>query len=330
RGNIVLSGDENTDGVVDAVSDIADLLISVAEYYPKLKKLSERISAASYELSDCAEELSSVLSDISYDYEEAEKTEERLDLLYRLSKKYNKSEDELVDYLEDAKKELSDFSSSEEMLQRLDLEFEAKRQETIEKAFKLSESRKTAAKEFEKKVAAQMRYLDMPHAVFTVDFKTKTLDKLGLDRIEFLISLNPGEELKPLSSVASGGELSRIMLSIKNVLSDRDFVQTMIFDEIDSGTSGKAASKIGKKLKETARGKQIICITHLAQIAALADTHLLVEKKVENNKTLTSVRVLDYRERCAEIARIMGGENITESTMKAAKEMLDKSVDFDF
>ncbi|HOO26362.1 MAG TPA: DNA repair protein RecN, partial [Clostridiales bacterium] len=185
-----------------------------------------------------------------------------------------------------------------------------------------SQSRKEAALDFEKKVKDELAFLDMPGVVFSVDFKRTEFSPNGYDSIEFLISANPGEELKPLAKIASGGELSRIMLAIKNVLAEKDEIETLIFDEVDAGVSGRAAQKVALKLRQVSKGRQVICVTHLAQIAAQADSHLLISKSVSDGKTFTQVELLSTQGRKNEIARIIGGLKITELQLKSAEELL--------
>lgn len=257
-----------------------------------------------------------------YDIEEIQ---ERLETISKLMLKYGDSEKKILDYLENSKSELDKITFSDEKADELAALLEVSKDNLVKRAKALTDSRIKAAKEFEKKVVQTLKYLDMPFVSFCVDFKTGKYTKNGCDVVEFLISANIGEPPKPLVKIASGGELSRVMLSIKSVLSDADETETLIFDEIDSGISGHAALKVAEQIKKLARVKQILCVTHLAQIAAFADNHLFVLKESTSTKTYTTVKSLDYDGKINEIARIMSGDKITEKLFNSAKELLDRS-----
>ncbi len=229
----------------------------------------------------------------------------------------------MLEYLAKIKREAEDIELSDERVLILKSEINRTRAETMSLAEKLSQSRKKAGDIFSTAVCEELRFLDMPNVVFKIKYDRTELSSRGYDDIEFLISANTGEEPKPLAKIASGGELSRTMLAIKNVLSDNDNVDTLIFDEIDTGVSGRAAQKVAQKLREVSRGRQVICVTHLAQIAALADNHLKISKSVTDNKTFTQVTALDLDGRKHELARIIGGLEITELQLKSAEEMLN-------
>lgn len=297
-------------GGADSISDAAYELENAAEMYDGVSAVSQRITDAKYEIEDCCSEIRSLISQADCDPEELDAVEERLDLLRRLSSKYGSTEEKMLAFLDEAKKELESINLSEERLEEL----EQRKNKTLEKAKKLAqkltEKRQTAGKTLSERICGELKFLDMPNVRFMAQRNEKPLSPDGADEIEFLISPNVGEEPKPLAKIASGGELSRIMLAIKNVLTSDDSDETMIFDEIDTGVSGSAARKIAKKLKEVSGGRQVICVTHLAQIAAAADTHFLINKYVDRNKTFTKVTALDYEGRTGELARIMGaGEN---------------------
>lgn len=299
-------------GGADSISDAAYELENAAELYDGVSAVSQRITDAKYEIEDCCAEIRSLISQADCDPEELDAVEERLDLLRRLSSKYGSTEEKMLAFLDEAKKELESINLSAERLEELEL----KKKKTLEKAEKLAEKltkkRQTAGKTLSERICDELKFLDMPNVRFMAQRNEKPLSPDGADEIEFLISPNVGEEPKPLAKIASGGELSRIMLAIKNVLTSDDSNETMIFDEIDTGVSGSAARKIAKKLKEVSGGRQVICVTHLAQIAAAADTHFLINKYVDRNKTFTKVTALDYEGRTEELARIMGaGENNT-------------------
>lgn len=253
---------------------------------------------------------------------EKEKVEERLDLLYRLGKKYGPTEKDILKSLEEAKAKKLSIITDEEELEKLTNDYDLALEKVETLAAKLSETRKITANKFEADVKSQLEFLDMPKIRFIVKFDQGILSSSGTDKIEFLISTNPGEEPKPLAKIASGGELSRIMLAIKNIIAYNDTVGSLIFDEIDTGVSGRASGKIGLKLKEVSKHTQVITVTHSAQIAAFANEHFLIEKDFENGRTYTRVTPLDFKKRKYEIARIMGGLNITDSLLESAKEML--------
>ncbi len=317
-----LSGGDGFSGAVELVLGAQKSLSSVSGFSKEAEKLSEKLNDIYYELSDIADTLRFNDGESEYSRNDLELIEERLDLLYRLSKKYGATEEEMLEFLAKAEEKLSSLTSSEENLEAL----KEKRQIILEKAKKqaekLSVSRKETAKVFEENVMEELRFLDMPSVEFNVQFTDVELCENGIDSVEFLISANIGEPPKPIAKIASGGELSRIMLALKNVLSDKDRIGTMIFDEVDTGVSGRAATKVAQKLKEVSTGRQVICVTHLAQLAVLADNHYLIEKSAKDGKTYTNVTPLDFEGRKYEIARITGGGEITETQLKNAEEML--------
>lgn len=317
-----LSGGDGFTGAVELVLGAQKALSSVSNFSKDAEKLSEKLNDIYYELSDIADTLRFNEGDSEYTRNDLELIEERLDLLYRLSKKYGSTEEEMLEFLSKAEEKLNSLTSSEETLDALKEE----RKIILLKAQKLAEelsfSRKETAKIFEKNVMEELRFLDMPSVEFKVQFTEAELCENGIDSVEFLISANVGEPPKPIAKIASGGELSRIMLALKNVLSDKDRIGTMIFDEVDTGVSGRAATKVAQKLKEVSTGKQVICVTHLAQLAVLADNHYLIEKSAKDGKTYTNVTPLDFEGRKYEIARITGGGEITETQLKNAEEML--------
>lgn len=253
-----------------------------------------------------------------------EEIEQRLDTLYRLKMKYGGSIENVLEYRQNAQNELDGIENSDERAKVLRADLEKSSAKAHALAAKLTAERKAAAKEMSQKIKKELDFLEMPG----VDFEAEVtplgeLAANGADRVEFLISANPGSPLRPLAKIASGGEISRIMLGIKTVLAGNDDIDTLIFDEIDSGVSGKAAQKIGLKLREVSGTRQVICVTHLAQIAAQADRHVLIEKNVIGGKTYTSLKQLDYTGRAHELARIMAGAKITKLTIDNAEELLD-------
>lgn len=321
----ILAGEEQINGCIDALRECSDCIGRVSEYVPVTEKLSERITNVYYELQDCAEEISSILEGIDTDPYRLQEIEERLDVLYRLSKKYGSTTAEILEFYENAKGQLQQLEDYEFNMESLQKDYDKYFQATKELALKLSAERKKISREFAARVKEEMTYLDMPNVDLEVSIERCPLNENGCDKLEFLISANPGEEPKPVSKIASGGELSRMMLAITNVIASHNIVSTMIFDEVDTGISGSASQKVGYKLKALSETRQVICITHQAQIAALADTHFLIKKNVENNRTFTQVSELSFEDRVRELARIIGGVSITELTLKHAEEMLLQS-----
>ncbi|MCR4615318.1 MAG: DNA repair protein RecN [Clostridiales bacterium] len=319
---IAINGTDEDSGAVQRTESAAMSLQKAANYYEAAETLSEKVLSLSYDLAEHSADISEMISNFDIDERELDEIESRLDLLYKLSGKYGSTEEEMLEFLENAKREARDIELSDERIAFLESEIVKAEKETSLLAEKLSESRKIAGENFSQAVCGELEFLDMPSVVFEIKYGKTDYSETGSDDIEFLISANIGETPKPLSKIASGGELSRIMLAIKNVLSDKDNVDTLIFDEIDTGVSGRAAQKVAMKLAEVSRGRQVICVTHLAQIAAQADYHFRISKSVEGDKTYTHVTALDYEGRKEELARIIGGLEITELQLKSAEEML--------
>lgn len=321
--NIAFSGNDDVMGVISTVLSVAKSVSSVSQNDTELKQILEKLEA----LSDSCETIKDLaqekLDSIDFQPDELDKIEERLALLYDFSNKYGETEQDMLYYLENAINRRKSFDNSDEELERLNAQYDEAFSNTLSFAQRLTNERKAAAQSLSREICEQLMYLDMPKTVFSVDFQKGNLSSNGEDKIEFLISTNPGEPPKPLAKIASGGELSRIMLAIKSIIAKNDSVQTLIFDEIDTGVSGKASRKIGLKLKEVGESTQVICVTHSAQIASVADNHLLIEKKYDEQSTFTIVRPLDYQGRRYELARIMGGLEITDSLLTTAEEMLD-------
>lgn len=307
---------------IDMITDAESEIANASAYMEMLGEASEKITDIRYELEYIAETVRDAMTEVDFDPSELEDIDERLDLLYRLSKKYGDTEEEMLEYLEKARAELDNIAFSEERVKELQKQEKEALAETETAACKLTESRKTAGEKLSNAICSELEFLDMPNVRFVVKCNDIGLTENGKDEIEFLISANAGEEPKPLAKIASGGELSRIMLAIKNVLAETDGVDTMIFDEIDTGVSGRAAQKIAMKLRSASKGRQVICVTHLAQIAAQGDVHLYISKSVFDGKTYTNIKSLIEEERVAEIARIMGGMEITKLQLESAREML--------
>ena len=317
-----LNGGDSYHGAVEMVSGAFRELSSVASFSQSLQELSQKLGDLYYELQDVADTVRDSVDEDGFSAAELEAVENRISLIYNLSKKYGETEEDILNFLENAKKELDDISFSDEKLIELKEEVKIQEQKTIKLAKKLSDLRKKTAKDFSHKVCAELKYLDMPHIQFVVDFKEVALCENGIDSAEFLISANVGEEPKALTKIASGGELSRIMLALKTIMADKDKIETMIFDEIDTGVSGRAALKVASKLKQVSCGKQVLCVTHLGQLMAYSDSHYLIEKAARDGKTYTSVTPLDMDGRKREIARISGGGTITDIQLANAEQML--------
>lgn len=324
NANDALSGGDGFTGAVELVLGAEKALSQVANFSKDAEKLSTKLNDIYYELNDIADTLRFSDGESEYSRNDLEAIEERLDLLYRLSKKYGSTEEEMLEFLCKAEEKLNSLTSSEENLEVLKEQQKVILKKATNLAEKLSESRKETAKKFQTDVKEELRFLDMPNVEFNVQFTEVELCENGIDSVEFLISANVGEPPKPIAKIASGGELSRIMLALKNVLSDKDQIGTMIFDEVDTGVSGRAATKVAQKLKQVSTGRQVVCVTHLAQLAVLSDNHYLIEKTAKDGKTYTKVTPLDFEGRKYEIARITGGGEITETQLKNAEEMLMK------
>lgn len=320
-----LNGDGEMPGAADVAADAASKLLSAADYSSDFTETANGVNDAAMNLSAYTEELRDKIYSLDYAPNETERAEERLDVIYRLSQKYGDSEEDILAYLENAEKERDALSFSDERAEQLRAETEKAYNEALAAAKKLSEIRIEAGKKFSADVERELAFLDMPSVKFIVNDSVGELYENGIDNIEFLLSANAGEEPKPLSKIASGGELSRIMLAIKCVLSELDDIDTLIFDEIDSGVSGRAALKIAAKMKELSKTHQVICVTHLAQIAAFADEHKLISKEEKDGRTYTCIASLDYNGRKYELARIMGGLTVTQSILNSAEELLSSA-----
>lgn len=320
-----LNGDGEMPGAADIAADAASKLLSAADYSSDFTETANGVNDAAMNLSAYTEELRDKIYSLDYDPNETERAEERLDVIYRLSQKYGDSEEDILAYLENAEKERDALSFSDERAEQLRAETEKAYNEALAAAKKLSEIRIEAGKKFSADVERELAFLDMPSVKFIVNDSVGGLYENGIDNIEFLLSANAGEEPKPLSKIASGGELSRIMLAIKCVLSELDDIDTLIFDEIDSGVSGRAALKIAAKMKELSKTHQVICVTHLAQIAAFADEHKLISKEEKDGRTYTCIASLDYNGRKYELARIMAGLTVTQSILNSAEELLSSA-----
>ena len=320
----LLSGGEEYDGAVSLLEQCAGYLSEISGIVPTSAGLGERVNSLLYELEDISSEIHSLNEENEFSPYELDEIETRLETLSRIQRKYG-DEQEALAFLEQARNELEQIERSDELVAELTQQARALYRDTVKAAAELTELRKQAAEKFCEAVGRELTFLDMPRVKLAVSIQPCELNQNGADMVEFLISANPGEPPKPLGKIASGGELSRIMLAIKTVLADIDDIDTMIFDEVDTGISGRAAHKVGVKLHEVSRMRQIICITHLAQMAAQADTHMLISKTVSDGRTYTSVRPLSFEERKQELARINGGDVITESMLTTAEELLNSA-----
>ena len=320
-----VNGDEEAFGALGLVSAALQSLESVKS--DALDTLKNTLLSAQESLNAALEEADSRLRESDADPTSIDEVEQRLSVYYDFSNRYGKSEEEILAYLENAKKTRQNIVFADKRREELEEALAAKKEETYRLALALSDKRKQTAVAFEKRIEEELHFLNMPAARFAVSFTDGPISKTGIDTVEFLISVNAGEDLKPLASVASGGELSRIMLAFRAVLGEKEAVPTLIFDEIDTGVSGRAAGKVGLKLKEVSRNAQVICVTHLAQIAAIASNHFLIHKLVADGRTYTNVKHLDFDGRTYEIARITGGMNINELMLENAKQMLKEFQD---
>lgn len=317
------NGGDEYSGISTLLSTAVKELGTVSDVDSDIKTVYDKAEALNDSVEIVKDSLLDKINSIEFEPEELDRIEERLNLYYSFSNKYGETEQDMLYYLDEAVKKRAAFENSEEELEKLNVRYDDIFNQTVALAQKLTDLRKSTAEKLGTEICKQLEFLDMPKIKFTTSFEKGNLSANGWDKIEFLIATNVGETAKPLAKIASGGELSRIMLAIKSIIAQKDSIDTLIFDEIDTGVSGKASRKIGLKLKELGAFTQVICVTHSAQIASVADSHFLIEKNVENDRTYTNVTVLDYDGRKNELARIMGGINATESLLKSAEELLN-------
>jgi len=317
-----LYGGDETDGAASLLAEAERELARLGRYTEAFAELHERVADLMYQVQDVAEAVRDARDELSYSADELDRIECRLDVIHRLRRKYGATCADILEYLERARQELDDIEFADDHLERLKGKLQKAEKEAWNEANALRENRKAAAQELSERILTELAQLDMPRVQFSCEFTQLELSANGADAVAFYMSANAGEALKPMSKVASGGELARIMLAMKNVLAEQDRVATLIFDEVDTGVSGRAAQKVAQKLRSVARTKQVLCVTHLPQLAALATTHLLIAKSERNGRTYTSVEPLDLEGRKRELARIIGGATITETTLKSAEEML--------
>ena len=317
-----LYGGDSSDGAAGLLSNAEHALSRVSTISADMQTLHQKISDLMYSVQDAADELRAMRDDLSYSEGELEVIEERLDAIHKLKRKYGASVEDVLAYLADSEQRLDEIEFASDRIETLKKREAELQKETIRQGEILREKRLSAAQAMESRICDELRQLDMPKIRFVCEFTPQQPMQTGLDSVRFLMSANVGENLKPLSKVASGGELARIMLAMKQVLAQQDGVPTLIFDEVDAGVSGRAAQKVAYKLWTVSKGRQVLCVTHLPQIAAMADAEYTVEKRVENERTYTSVLHLDESGRKQELARLIGGSMITETTLAGAAELL--------
>ena len=317
-----LNGDDETEGAAALLAEAERALAKLSRYDDSLAQLHATVSDLMYQVQDAAEQVSDKIYSLSYSADELERIEERLDTIHRLRRKYGATCEDILAYCEKAQRELEEIEFADDRMEQLKRKLKTAEQAAWEAANTLRAARKTAAEALTGRILKELSDLDMKKVQFSCVFSETELTPLGADAVAFYMSANLGEALKPLSKVASGGELARIMLALKNVLAERDKVPTLIFDEVDTGVSGRAAQRVAEKLRAVSKNKQVLCVTHLPQLAALADTHFLIEKNERDGRTFTAVTPLDFEGRKRELARIIGGSSITETTLQSAAEML--------
>ena len=328
EADVCLNGGDEGLGAVSAIKEAEDALRSLRGLGDAFITLSDRLETLRCEAYDLAETIRDKKDEYDFSSQELDAVESRCDQLYRLKKKYGSSVEEMLAYLERSREELDRIEYADDRLAQLEQKLKAQEKAARDAAKTLSEKRRAAAKELEARISRELSELDMPKLRFSIDFQDKELAEDGTDTVAFLMSANVGEALRPIQKIASGGELSRIMLALKNVLAEQDSVMTMVFDEVDTGVSGRAAQRVAEKLAKLSRTRQVLCVTHLPQLTAMADVHFGVEKGEENGRTLTRVRLLDRAARRAEIARMSGGDHPSETMLSGAEELLSAAEAF--
>ena len=323
-----LNGDDSGGGALSALRQAQDALSGVRHLDDAFGQLYERLGEAYSEVYDIAATVEDKRGELDVSPGELDRVESRMDLLYRLKKKYGATVEDMLDYQARCEVELAQIEDAGDTLARLEQALSKAEKEARQAAQALSDARKAAADRLTAQILTELQQLDMGKIRFAVDFAEKPLDSDGMDTVRFLMSANVGEELRPIHKIASGGELARIMLAMKNVLSEQDHVGTMVFDEVDTGVSGRAAQKVAEKMARISRRKQVLCVTHLPQLAAMADTHFSVEKGERNGRTYTEVRRLDREQRRQELARLTGGSHVSQTMLDGAEELLAQAEAF--
>ena len=321
----LLSGDDETPGAVDLLGEASNAVDAAAQLDGELSTSAGQLLDLYYNAKDAAADLIGRLDAYETNDAELDEIEQRIDLIYKLKRKYGDTVEDIIAFGQKAREELELIQSSQERVEHLQAEQHRLYVLAREKAETLTQTRLKAFEELNKRISGTLDFLNMPGVRMTLNHARGPLASHGQDSIEFYISTNPGEAPKPLAKIASGGELSRITLAIKNAMADKDAVPTVIYDEIDSGVSGKAASRIGEVLRQSAEGHQILCITHTAQIAALADCHLLIQKNIANERTYTEIHPLDEDGRVDALAHLISGDHVTELSRANAREMLEQT-----
>ena len=320
-----LNGGEEGGGAVSALRDAEEAVAGIRTLSDDMGELYKRLEQLRCEAYDLAETIRDKREEFDFSPAELDAVESRSDLLYRLKKKYGATVEEMLSYLDKCRRELDDMETADDTLARLEQQLETARKAVLAAGAELTAARKVAAGELEQRIQSELRDLDMHKVRFAIDFGEKEPGPDGCDAVRFLMSANAGEDLKPIARIASGGELARIMLALKNVLAEQESIGTLVFDEVDTGVSGRAAQKVAEKLAQVSRRKQVLCVTHLPQLAAMADTHFSVEKGERDGRTYTRVVLLDREQRKAELARITGGSHVTEALLESAGELLDQA-----
>lgn len=323
-----LNGDDSGGGALSALRQAQDTLSGVRHLDDAFGQLYERLGEAYSEVYDIAATVEDKRGELDVSPGELDRVESRMDLLYRLKKKYGATVEDMLDYQARCEAELAQIEDAGDTLARLEQALSKAEKEARQAAQALSDARKAAAEQLTSQILAELQQLDMGKIRFAVNFAEKPLDSDGMDTVRFLMSANVGEELRPIHKIASGGELARIMLAMKNVLSEQDHVGTMVFDEVDTGVSGRAAQKVAEKMARISRRKQVLCVTHLPQLAAMADTHFSVEKGERGGRTYTEVRRLDREQRRRELARLTGGSHVSQTMLDGAEELLVQAEKF--
>ena len=323
-----LNGDDSGGGALSALRQAQDALSGVRHLDDAFGQLYERLGEAYSEVYDIAATVEDKRGELDVSPGELDRVESRMDLLYRLKKKYGATVEDMLDYQARCEAELAQIEDAGDTLVRLEQALSKAEKEARQAAQALSDARKAAADRLTAQILTELQQLDMGKIRFAVDFAEKPLDSDGMDTVRFLMSANVGEELRPIHKIASGGELARIMLAMKNVLSEQDHVGTMVFDEVDTGVSGRAAQKVAEKMARISRRKQVLCVTHLPQLAAMADTHFSVEKGERGGRTYTEVRRLDREQRRRELARLTGGSHVSQTMLDGAEELLVQAEKF--
>ena len=327
-----LCGNEDTQGAVALIEDAEYSLIGVKRVNDTLNELAENITQLRYSADDLAEQVRDLRDSFDFSPGELDEVESRLDVIFRLRKKYGNSVDEMLEYLERCKKELNQIQDSDDALIRLEQKLAKAKADAVKKGEQLSLRRKDAAVLMQERIQLELAQLDMPKVRFSAQFNPKDcqdgMDASGMDQVRFMMSANVGEDLKPIARIASGGELARVMLALKSVLAENDDIGTLIFDEVDTGVSGRAARKVAEKMADIAGTKQVLCVTHLPQIAAMADIHFSVEKAERDGRTFTQVERLNKERRKEELARLTGGTSVTDIQLESAGQLLDEALEY--